>query len=61
MGRGSGSPGNMNRDQFRTEMDAVKETSLGLEMVNHVNACSDCKKLLEEAQRKVVNHIRQLS
>lgn len=61
MGSGNGSPRHMNRDQFRNEMDQVKETSLGLEMVNHVNACSDCKKLLEDAQVKVVRHIRELS
>ena len=49
----------MDKKEYNSTLREISETQIGLEMVNHIQKCSICNKLLMDTNQKIMNHIRE--
>ena len=49
----------MDSKEYNTNLRKISETQIGLEMVNHIQTCPKCSKLLNETNQSIIKHIRE--
>lgn len=49
----------MDKIEYNTNLRKISETQIGLEMVNHIQSCPQCAKMLNEANQSIMKHIRE--
>jgi hypothetical protein len=49
----------MDSKEYNTNLRKISEAQIGLEMVNHIQNCPSCAKILNEANQTIVKHIRE--
>lgn len=47
------------KEEYKQDMLEVSEAALGLELVNHIQSCPACTKILTDANAQVMKHMSE--